>query len=253
MDKIKSVVDVMNSTWASSTSLWRGTNATPAKKQPEQLLELYEYEYCPYCRLVREVLTELDLDALIYPCPEGGERYRTIMETTGGKQQYPYLVDPNTGKSLYESQDIIAYLYKTYKGKNTVPRAHKTNLLGSYVSTLSRGYRGKTAQPSKQPEQPLVLYSFESSPFSRLVRERLCELELPYILRNTGKASMKDLGPPVVRKVLFPDLPVSGRNRIELMERTGKVQLPYLIDPNTNTEMFESEEIMDYLQATYAL
>jgi glutathione S-transferase len=253
MDKIKGVVDVISSTWTSSASLWRGTNASPVKKQPEQLLELYEYEYCPYCRLVREVLTELDLDALIYPCPVGGERYRPVMEAAGGKQQYPYLVDPNTGESLYESQDIIAYLYKTYKGKSAAPRAHKTHLVGSYVSTLSRGFSGKTVRPSKQPEQPLVLYSFESSPFSRLVREKLCELELPYILRNTGKASMKDLGPPIIRKVLFPDLPVSGRNRIEMMARAGKVQVPYLIDPNTNTEMFESEEIVDYLLATYAL
>jgi len=33
----------------------------------------------------------------------------------------------------------------------------------------------------------------------------------------------------------------------------GKQQYPYLVDPNTNTEMFESEEIVDYLLATYAL
>ena len=32
------------------------------------------------------------------------------------------------------------------------------------------------ARPSKAPAEPLELYSFESSPFSKRVRARLCEL-----------------------------------------------------------------------------
>ncbi len=249
---MKNIGDLVGSTLASSVSLWRGTNASPAKNQPQQLLELYEFEHCPYCRLVREVLTELDLDAMIYPCPKGGERYRPNVAELGGKQQFPYLVDPNTGEKLYESEDIIAYLYKTYKGKNTVPRMHTANLIGSFSATVARANKGKDVRASKQPEQPLVLYSFESSPFSRPVRELLCELEIPYELRSTGKATLKDMGPPGLRKALFPDLPVTGRNRIGLLERAGKVQVPYLIDPNTGAEMFESSDIIDYLLATYA-
>ena len=62
----------------------------------------------------------------------------------------------------------------------------------------------------------------------------------------------QDLGPPVVRATLFPNLPVVGRNRTELLERTGKVQVPYLADPNTGSAMFESDAIRDYLLATYA-
>ena len=34
--------------------------------------------------------------------------------------------------------------------------------------------------------------------------------------------------------------------------RTGHVQVPYLIDPNTGTEMFESADIIRYLEQTYA-
>lgn len=30
-------------------------------------------------------------------------------------------------------------------------------------------------------------------------------------------------------------------------------QVPYLEDPNTGVQMFESAEIIDYLRATYAL
>lgn len=32
----------------------------------------------------------------------------------GGKKQFPYMVDPNTGTSMYESDDIISYLFDTY-------------------------------------------------------------------------------------------------------------------------------------------
>jgi hypothetical protein len=56
-----------------------------------------------------------------------------------------------------------------------------------------------------------------------------------------------------MRRTLFPDVPVEGRNRQALLRRAGKVQVPYLADPNTATEMFESEDIRRYLLATYAV
>jgi glutathione S-transferase len=84
------------------------------------------------------------------------------------------------------------------------------------------------------------------------VRELLSELELAYVLRSTGKARWEDLGPPILRKTLFPDLPISGRTRTELLARAGKVQVPYLADPNTGKAMFESTAIREYLLETYA-
>ena len=69
---MQDTLDIAGSTVASSLRLWRGTRAAVATRQPRQLLELYEFESCPYCRLVREALTELDLDAMILPCPRGG-------------------------------------------------------------------------------------------------------------------------------------------------------------------------------------
>ena len=36
------------------------------------------------------------------------------MVERGGKAQFPYLVDPNTGVEMYESLDIIDYLFETY-------------------------------------------------------------------------------------------------------------------------------------------
>lgn len=35
--------------------------------------------------------------------------------------------------------------------------------------------------------------------------------------------------------------------------RTKSCKVPYLEDPNTGVQMFESAEIVDYLKATYAL
>ena len=108
-------IDLATSLAASSLRAWRGTDRfSAAPLQPEKLLELYEFEGCPYCRLVREVLTELDIDAMIYPCPKGGTRFRPQVVEQGGKAQFPWLHDPNTGQQMYESADIIRYLLATY-------------------------------------------------------------------------------------------------------------------------------------------
>lgn len=249
-------LNILSSTTASSLRLWRGMNAfEPAVRQPEKLLELYDFEACPYCCKVRQALTELDLDAMILPCPKGGRRFRPWVVKRGGRSSFPYLVDPNTGDEMYESDDIIEYLYQTY-----ADRPAPEHLLGdplqrvtSPVAAAVRGLRGLNRRPAREPEQPLELFSFEASPFSRPVRELLCELEIPYILRNTGKAQWRDMGPPFVKARVFASTPLRGRNRLLLKERTGRVQLPYLIDPNTGAEMFESEDILRYLESSYAL
>src|SRR5439155_1587676 len=83
------------------------------RPQPERMLELYDFEACPYCRKVREALSELDLDYLDHPVAHGSPR-RAELARRGGKVQVPYLVDPNTGREMYESDDIVAYLERQY-------------------------------------------------------------------------------------------------------------------------------------------
>ena len=245
-------IDVIGSTLASTLRAWRGTG-TRARvgAQPAKMLELYDIENCPFCRLVREALTELDIDALVRPCPKGGARFRPEARKLGGKALFPFLVDPNTGTQLYESADIIEYLYRTYANRAAPTRLLRPLDVAS--SMLASGARpaGMRVRASRPPGQPLELFSFESSPFSRRVRERLCELEIPYVLRSTGKAMWQDLGPPGVRRKFFPDLPVQGRNRLELLRRAGRVQVPYLADENTGEALFESADIIDYLDRTY--
>ncbi len=188
-------------------TLLRATNgiqSSPAAVKPRQLLRLYDIENCPYCRLVREALTELDIDAEIMPCPKGGERFRPEAEALGGKAQFPFLVDPNTGVEMYESLDIINYLFETY-GQRPVPlkwRAGRLQTLGSMMASAPRMSQVGEARPGVEPEYMLELYSFESSPYARPVRELLCELEIPYLLRSMGKAGWQDLGPPAIRAYL---------------------------------------------------
>lgn len=249
----------MNKTWAVTAGLiggtlrgWRGTQAfAPARERPQQPLELYDIELSPYCRLVREVLTELDLDVMIYPCPAGGTRFRPRALELGGKALFPFLVDPNTGTRLYESADIVGYLARITRRRVRMMRP--LALTGSYLLSALRYGHGLKASPSRAPAQPLELFSFESSPYSRPVRERLCELEIPYLLRNTGKGAWSDMGPPSFRDRLFKADKATNRNRAWLAEHTGRVQVPYLIDPNTDTAMYESAEIIAYLNRTYAL
>lgn len=254
-----SAFDLSTSLIASSCRGWRGaTSFRPARQKPEKLLELYDIEASPYCRLVREVLSELDLDAMIYPCPAGGTRFRPKVQELGGKQQSPFFVDPNTGTQLYESSDIVDHLRTTYGGGRPAKRGfgRQVAVAGSYAATLSRAIgriRGMRKRPAREAEQPLELYSFEASPYSRPVRELLTELELPYRLRNFAKSRWEEMGPPLVRKRFFPNAPLTSPNRIRMRELTGRFQVPYLIDPNTGVAMYESSDILRYLEQTYAL
>ena len=230
-----------------------GIQCTPAAVKPKQTLQLYDIENCPYCRLVREAFTELDLDAEIFPCPKSGQRFRPQLVERGGKAQFPYLVDPNTGVEIYESLDIIAYLFETY-GQREVPfkwRAGMLQTLGSMLASAPRASRGMQAHPGQAPEYLLELYSFESSPYARPVRELLCEMEIPYILRNCGRTQLQEWVLPPLRESfnIQPDSELV--NRQHLQEAEGRVSIPYLYDPNTEQGLFESADILEYLKETY--
>jgi hypothetical protein len=52
--------------------------------------KLYEFEGSPFCRRVREVITLLNLDVEIYPCPERWNKISSIVKEKGGKLQFPF-------------------------------------------------------------------------------------------------------------------------------------------------------------------
>lgn len=219
---------------ASAPRVMLGRSVGPIGARPVKRLELYEFEACPFCRKVREALTMLDLEVLLKPTPKGGERFRPEGIARGGKRQFPLLVDPNEDLLLYESDAIIQHLYARY-GAGGVPLAMRLgplNTMSSSLASLPRAGHGGRVRQSRAPAEPLELWSFELSPYCRLVRETMCELELPHVLHNLGKRSER---------------------RPALLARAGKVQVPYLEDPNTGTKMFESQGIVRYLETTYAL
>lgn len=228
-------LDVATSFAASVARLGTGMAVVAARgPRPARRLELYEFEACPFCRKVREALSILDLDATIYPCPKGGPRFREEVRRRGGKLLFPYLVDPNTGRAMYESDDIVRYLFATY-GAGKVPSMLGLWPLADATSGLASALRpgfGTRYRPARAPDQPLELWSFEASPFCRIAREALSSLELPYVLHNVAKG---------------------GAGREAFVARSGKMMVPYLADPNTGAEMFESADIVRYLDTTYAL
>jgi len=97
------------------------------------------------------------------------------------------------GVAIYESDDIVRYLYKTYGG-DCPPPAYllPSTLLTGWMPTIIRAGRGMTRwdrAPAELPKQPLELWNYDGNQFARLVREALCELEIPYISRAAAKGS----------------------------------------------------------------
>ncbi|KAF6159678.1 hypothetical protein GIB67_029936, partial [Kingdonia uniflora] len=95
-------------------------------EDPGTRIQLFEFgcpslyfstEACPFCRRVREAITELDLSVEVYPCPKGSLKHREMVRRIGGKEQFPFLLDPNTGTSMYES---VSEFY-VYEVKNFSP------------------------------------------------------------------------------------------------------------------------------------
>ena len=57
------------------------------------------------------------------------------------------------------------------------------------LAGLPRLGAGSRYRRARAPAQPLELYSFEASPFCRIVREALSSLELTYLLHNVARDS----------------------------------------------------------------
>uniref|UniRef100_A0A7S3EJH3 GST N-terminal domain-containing protein n=1 Tax=Rhodosorus marinus TaxID=101924 RepID=A0A7S3EJH3_9RHOD len=88
----------------------------------------------------------------------------------------------------------------------------------------------KRAPKVVYPERPLIYWGYEPSPFCKVVRERLCEYEIPYLCKTTSRGS---------------------RKRAELQDNLGLLQVPYLEDPNTGLALFQSKYILKYLDDVY--
>ena len=217
---------------ASILRLGFGTGIAASSRMSDRRLILYDFEACPFCRKAREALSHLGLEVEVRPAARGGKR-REELRKLGGKMMVPYLIDPNTAVAMYESDQVVRYLYNTY-GSGVVPR-HRLGPLNSTLSffaTTMRPGKGSRVigQHRQSPRELLVLYNVESSPYCRKVREALTELDLAYICKNAPRGS---------------------RAREQLLNEGGRVVVPFLIDPNHAVKMYESDQIVEYLYRTY--
>lgn len=205
--------------------------------RPSEPLVLYEYEASPFCRKVREAMAMLDLTVVLKPCPGARAGFSDELNERTGRRTVPYLVDPNNGKEMFESDEIVNYLFNTYgPGEDQVPLVLKDPIamvMCSYAA-VARGMAGSRRQPNARPDneqmQPIEIWGYEGSPFVRPVREKLCALALPHKMVCAARGSA---------------------NRDVLFAKTGRFQVPYISDPNTGVEMFESIAIVDYLEKVY--
>ncbi|MEZ4268858.1 MAG: glutathione S-transferase N-terminal domain-containing protein [Myxococcota bacterium] len=207
----------------------------PAVRQPVKPLEVYEFESCPFCRKVREVLSEMDLDYISRSTPRGEVHKRGEVQAAGGQAMFPYLVDPNTGAAMYESEAIIDYLHTTYgQGRSVLSKVlAPATTATSAIASAMRPFGGRldarrAGRP--QPEQMIELWNFEASPYCRKVREKLCALGLDYHVHNVAKG---------------------GARRAALVARGGRMMVPYLVDANHDVGMYESDDIVGWLERTY--
>jgi glutathione S-transferase len=213
--------------------------------RPQKTLILYGYDASPYCKIVRETLNLLDLTYEYRPCPGArqGKFSQDMLQTTG-RQTVPYLIDPNTNKKMFDSQNIIKYLVSNYGPPSeqfddkalwpitTSTFAVNTATIAASLMNMPGAQRQINARPDNEQMQSLEVWAYECSPFCRPVFEKLCSLCLPHRIVSCSRGSV---------------------NRDILFAKTGRFQVPYLVDPNTGIEMFESTAIVDYLEKVYTV
>jgi len=181
----------------------------------------------------------LELDVEFRPCVQGSKYRKEIKDEYGYKATFPFMKDPNTGIEMFESDAIIAYLFRLYgssKKVDDVPSSLTGGVFTTLMTSLSlllrfgKGSKGKYSNP---PPKPLILWSAEGTPFGKLVREELNELQVAHIQISC---------------------PRGGSNRQKMFEQTnGVFQIPYLEDPNNGVKLFESSAIIEYLQKMYGV
>ena len=78
----------------------------------------------------------------------------------------------------------------------------------------------------------LELYQKESCPYCQKVRQRMTELDLDFISRNVSGGGSKKAG--------------------LLTKLGGMVQVPFLVDSDKDVAMYESDDIIKYLEENYS-
>lgn len=212
-------------------------DAVDVVPRPQQQLILYSYEGNQFCRLVREVLTELDIVYELRSAGKQSQRREELAKLSGGSTTSPFLLDPNTGVQMGESADIIQYLYRTYAlwtPPNEVLEGISNIVLPWFrpiLTLLTPWQAGSLDNDKHQYEKdielaqiqiteevtsnPVVIYTYGLSPFSIEAKKLLENLDIPYKEVSLGGEWL-------------PGLIGEGgsKKRAALLEMTGQSSLP---------------------------
>lgn len=213
--------------------------------RPAKPLIVYEYDASPYCKRVREMINLLDLTVEYRPCPGARQgKFSDELEKETGRRTVPYLYDPNTNTGMFESSNQIEYLLNNYGPPPDAfdrkalwpitwePFSIATSTQVAILLGMPGSRRQVNARPDNEQMKPIELWGYESSPFVRPVREKLCSLCLPHVMVSCSRGSA---------------------NRDRMVAKTGRFQVPFLVDPNTGLELFEGAEIVRYLDQVYTV
>jgi len=226
--------------------LGRGCKVSPAAmasqrlRRPQMPLVLYSYEGNQFCRLVREVMTELDIVYELRSVGKQSPRRAELAQLTGGSSQCPYLIDPNTGKSMSESADIIQYLYNEYALWS--PPSELLEWASKFIMSTAKPIFGalapvqagssrldeaaykaviETARYEIKEETnagtPVVVYTYSLSPFSSETIQLLKRLKVDYTEISLGMEWIPGLMAPG-----------GAEKRAALLEITGQSSLPHI-------------------------
>jgi len=224
--------------WPGTLGKLRDGSSLMANVGRPKKLVVYEYEASPFCRKVREACSMLELQVEYRPCPGARQGWSDKQSlSTKGVRTVPYMEDGSV--KMFESDDIIEYLFDNYgPGKRYIPWTLKGDFarVTATYAAAARGFAGSRLEPTARSDitslKPITLYGYEGSPFVRPVREKLCALGLAHVMVNCPRGS---------------------RNRDILFAKTGRFQVPYIEDPNTGINMFESGAIVKYLMGAYTV
>jgi glutathione S-transferase len=84
----------------------------------------------------------------------------------------------------------------------------------------------------------LELYQSEGCPHSAKVREKLSELGVSYVVHNPRLPGKE--GGDVTNEVTYDELTAGGQD-----------QIPYLVDTDRGAKLYESDDIVAYLEVEY--
>lgn len=159
---------------------------------------------------------------------------------------FPSLFRPQ----LFGSQSIIKHLFDTYsEGEEAIPK----KLRGASKTGGAKGAKLIANARFDNPKmKPITLYGWEGAKFVTPVRQALNDLGLAHTFINCANGSVNRY----VTTKLIPDFVYLDefliRKKLEAKTK-GVFQVPYISDPNTGVEMFESAEIVKYLKETYTV